>query len=101
HQLMGGGQNVLSIRAIGDGTLDQLGTTVLLTPSAYLVTPVAGAAAGGTPAGGAPARGGTREVTRGRPATWYTGSPLPVTSVTVPVGAVARARLRVGLMGPA
>ena len=38
HQSMGDGQNVLDPKAVADGTLDALDTTVLLTPSAYLVT---------------------------------------------------------------
>ena len=38
HQAMGQGQDVLAPRAVGDRTLDQLNTSVLLTPSAYLIT---------------------------------------------------------------
>ena len=47
HQAMGQGQDVLAPRAVGDGTLDQLNTSALLTPSAYLIT----AAGPGTAAG--------------------------------------------------
>ena len=38
HQATGEGQDVLDPTAIADGSLDQLDTTVLLTPAAYLVT---------------------------------------------------------------
>ena len=41
HQAMGQGQDVLAPRAVGDGTLDQLNTSALLTPSAYLITAAA------------------------------------------------------------
>jgi hypothetical protein len=40
HQAAGEGQDVLALAAIGNGTLDQLDTTVLATPPAYLLTPV-------------------------------------------------------------
>src|SRR5262249_29525891 len=42
HQAMGKGQNVLDPRAVGGGVLDQLGTSVLLTAPAYLITPAGG-----------------------------------------------------------
>jgi len=98
HQATGEGQNVLAPRAIGDGTLDQLGTTVLFTPSAYLLTPARAAPpAGGT--AGPSASGdetlarqdsaGVRALAPQQPATWYFGRPLPVTSVTIPVRAAA------------
>src|SRR5215467_5944499 len=38
HQAMGQGQDVLAPRAVGDGTLDQLNTSALLTPPAYRIT---------------------------------------------------------------
>ncbi len=52
HQATGDGQDTLAPAAVADGTLDQLDTSVLLTPSAYLVT-----SAGGT---GRPGAGGHR-----------------------------------------
>jgi len=56
HQAMGQGQDVLAPRAVGDGTLDQLNTSVLLTPPAYLITAAAGAGSrDGPPAGPRPA----------------------------------------------
>ncbi len=38
HQAMGAGQDVLSPGAVGAGVLDQLDTSLLLTPSRYLIT---------------------------------------------------------------
>jgi hypothetical protein len=38
HQATGAGQDVLSPGAVGAGVLDQLDTSVLLTPSRYLIT---------------------------------------------------------------
>ena len=42
HQATGDGQDTLAPGAVADGTLDQLDTSVLLTPLAYLVTSAAG-----------------------------------------------------------
>ena len=57
HQAMGQGQDVLAPRAVGDGTLDQLNTSALLTPFAYLITRAGpGPAAGSGPAAGLGAR---------------------------------------------
>ncbi len=78
HQALGEGQNVLDPQAIANGTLDQLDTTVLVTPAAYLVTSIQG------PSGTDP-QTGRRQVAPGQSATWYLGTPLDVTSVTVPV----------------
>jgi hypothetical protein len=106
HRATGDGQDVLSPAAIGTGVLDQLDTSVLLTPAAYLTTPAgrpdaaAGAAAAGTAAGAAgtaaggtgvaaggagPAGTGRRQVIAGRMATWYLGAPVAVTAVRVAV----------------
>ena len=104
HLATGDGQDVLSPRAIGDGTLDQLGTSVLLTQAAYLITPAGSAPASPAPPGTRPAppllRTGTRSLAPGQSGTWYLGTVLPVTSVTIPVsGDQAAGRgLRVGLV---
>jgi hypothetical protein len=81
---------------VADGTLDQLDTTVLLTPSAYLVT---------TPGRGGPAAGpagtGQRVVAADQPATWYLGSTSEVSRVEVPdadARQAAAAGVRIGLM---
>jgi hypothetical protein len=87
HQALGEGQNVLDPQAIGNGTLDQLDTTVLVTPAAYLVTPTLGASA-------ADPQTGRRQLAPGQSTTWYLGSPLDVASVTVPVNG------RPGALGP-
>lgn len=111
HQATGEGQNVLAPGAIGDGTLDQLGTTVLFTPAAYLLTPAGAAPAAGAavPSSGGDEtvarQGGTglRELVPQQPATWYFGGRLPVTSVNIPVHAAQGAtagRVSVGLVLP-
>jgi hypothetical protein len=83
HQADGQGQNVLSPKAIGNGTLDSLGTTILLTVPQYLVTtPVGnGGTASQAAVAGAP---GTRNVAAGQRGTWYLGTTLQVTRVVVP-----------------
>ena len=104
HQALGEGQDVLDPAAISDGTLDQLDTTVLLTPSAYLVTTITdtGASSGG--ASNAGARPGRRDVAAGGSTTWYLGAPLDLTSLTIPVtndpGGVGPG-VHVGLVRPA
>jgi hypothetical protein len=98
HLATGDGQDVLSPRAIGDGTLDQLGTSVLLTVPGYLIT----AAAGTGPAAGAPGTG-QRDIAVNHPATWYFATPLDVSRVEVPDRAAARdaaAGIQIGLMTP-
>ena len=79
HQATGDGQNTLAPAAVANGTLDQLDTTVLLTPSAYLVTQ----AGGGGPTGGPPGTG-RRDLSAGQRATWYLGSTSGVSRVEVP-----------------
>ena len=84
HQAMGQGQDVLAPRAVGDGTLDQLNTSALLTPSAYLITMAgAGGAAGPGPAA-APAGTGHRDIAANHKATWYFATPLRVSKLEVP-----------------
>ncbi len=95
HQATGHGQNVLAPRAVSDGTLDALGTTVLLTPSAYLVTPIAGTPGPTTP------DPGRRSLAPGQSGQWYLGRNLDVTSLTVPVSvgqAGEKSGIRVGLV---
>jgi hypothetical protein len=96
HQAMGDGQDVLAPRAVGDGTLDQLGTSVLLAPPAYLVT---GAGKPG-PAPG-PAGAGQRDIAPEQHATWYFAQPLAVSRLEVPdrdARPDAAAGTRIGLM---
>ena len=96
HQALGEGQNVLDPQAIANGTLDQLDTTVLVTPAAYLVTSASGAP-------GTDPQTGRRQLAPGQSASWYLGAPLDVASVTVPVsdppGAVGSG-IRIGLVAP-
>jgi hypothetical protein len=92
HQAMGQGQDVLAPRAVGDGTLDQLNTSALLTPSAYLITrgPVA-----------APAGTGHRDIAANHKATWYFATPLRVSRLEVPDSDArqdAAAGTQIGLM---
>jgi len=96
HQAMGQGQDVLAPRAVGDGTLDQLGTSVLLTPPAYLIT----AAGRSGPAAGPPGTG-HRDIAAGHQATWYFAAPLRVSRLEVPDADArqdAAAGTRIGLM---
>jgi hypothetical protein len=96
HQATGDGQDTLAPAAVADGTLDQLDTTVLLTPAAYLVT----TDGGGGPAGGPPGTG-RRDVSAGQSATWYLGSTSEVSRVEVPDASArkdAAAGTRIGLM---
>jgi hypothetical protein len=95
HQAMGQGQDVLAPRAVGDGTLDQLNTSALLTPSAYLIT-----AAGPGPAAG-PSGTGHRDVAANHKATWYFATPLRVSRLEVPDSDArqdAAAGTQIGLM---
>jgi hypothetical protein len=95
HQAMGQGQDVLAPRAVGDGTLDQLNTSALLTPSAYLITragPEAGAGLPGT---------GHRDIAANHKATWYFATPLRVSRLEVPDADArpdAAAGTQIGLM---
>ena len=79
HQATGDGQDTLAPGAVADGTLDQLDTSVLLTPSAYLVTSVGG----NGPAGG-PEGTGRRDISSDQRATWYLGAAVYVSKVEVP-----------------
>jgi hypothetical protein len=96
HRASGEGQDVLDPRAVRTGVLDQLDTSVLLTPSAYLAT-----AAGGSAASPGPAGTGRRHVTAHQQATWYFAQPLGVTRLEVPDSDArkdAAAGTRIGLM---
>jgi hypothetical protein len=79
HRASGDGQDVLDPRAVRTGVLDQLDTSVLLTPPAYLASPAGGSAASPGPAGT-----GRRHVTAHQKATWYFAEPLRVTRLEVP-----------------
>jgi hypothetical protein len=98
HQATGDGQDTLAPAAVADGTLDQLGTTVLLTPPEYLVT----SAGGNGPAAG-PAGTGRRDLAADQRATWYLGAASDVAKVELPdPDAVhdAAAGIRIGLTAP-
>ena len=79
HLATGDGQDVLSPRAVGDGVLDQLGTTSLLTVPGYLITRATGAWPDPGPAGT-----GQRNVAAGHEGTWYFGTTLEVSRLEVP-----------------
>jgi hypothetical protein len=96
HRAMGDGQDVLDPRAVGDGTLDQLGTSVLLTAPAYLMT----APGRSGPAPGPPGTG-RRDVAADQHATWYFATPLAVSRLEVPDADArqdAAAGTQIGLM---
>ena len=79
HQATGEGQDTLAPSAVANGILDQLDTTVLLTPSEYLLTRVGGSG----PAAG-PTGTGRRDIAADQRATWYLGTTLDVSEVEVP-----------------
>ena len=96
HRATGDGQDVLDPRAVRDGVLDQLDTSVLLTVPAYLATGSRGSAAGPGPAGT-----GRRDVAAHQQATWYFAGPLDVTRLEVPDANArqdAAAGTRIGLL---
>ncbi len=98
HQATGEGQNVLDPRAVGDGVLDQLNTSVLLTEPAYLVT-----AAGRPGPSAGPAGTGRRDIAANHRGTWYFAAPLSVSRLEVPdsdAGQDAAAGTQIGLMMP-
>jgi len=100
HQAMGQGQDVLAPRAVGDGTLDQLNTSVLLTPPAYLITADGGAGSRAGPPAGPPGTG-HRDIAAGHKATWYFAAPLRVSRLEVPDADArqdAAAGTQIGLM---
>jgi hypothetical protein len=79
HQATGDGQDVLDPGAVASGVLDQLDTSVLVTPAAYLATaPGEPAAAPGPPGTG------HRDVAAHQQATWYFAEPLAVRRLEVP-----------------
>jgi hypothetical protein len=96
HQAMGDGQDALDPRAVGDGTLDQLGTSALFTVPAYLIT----AAGRSGPAPGPPGTG-QRDIAAEQHATWYFATPLAVSRLEVPDADArqdAAAGTQIGLM---
>jgi uncharacterized membrane protein YgcG len=98
HGTSGDGQDTLAPSAIGDGVLDQLDTTVLLTLPGYLTTRVGAAG----PAAGPPGTG-QRDISADQRATWYLGTPLDVSKVEVPDSDARRdaaAGTQIGLMAP-
>lgn len=101
HQPSGAGQDVLSVAAIANGTLDQLETSTLFTLPRYLVR----LPSWGEPsAAGAGTDVGAERVGAGATRTWYFGEPLDVASVQVaadPAGGppVGTTSFRVGLVG--
>ena len=97
HRATGGGQDVLSPRAIADGVLGQLNTSVLITLPRYLVTGPAGTAPG--PRAGS----GRRSIQAGQRGTWYLGAALRIVAVTVPdahAATDAASGFRIGLLTP-
>lgn len=98
HSATGEGQNVLAPAAVGNGVLDTLDTTLLLTLPEYLTT----TAGDDYPPGGPPGTG-RRSVAAGQHATWYLGESVAVSRVTVPDSDArqdAAAGAQIGLTSP-
>ncbi len=76
HRASGDGQDVLSTRAIADGVLGELNTSVLLTLPSYLINPVAHQDPSAVLAG-------TRRVAAHQRGTWYLGTTLSVSEVSM------------------
>jgi hypothetical protein len=98
HQATGDGQDTLTPRAVADGTLDQLDTSVLLTLPSYLTT-----SPGGNGPGAGPPTAGRRDVAPRQGATWYLGATRDVSKVEVPDAAAKRdaaAGTQLGLVAP-
>jgi hypothetical protein len=88
---------VLSPQAVGDGTFDQLDTSILLTVPGYLITAAGGH---GPPAGSAGE--GERDIAARHQTTWYFGTPLEVSKLQLadPDATRDAPRIRVGLLTP-
>jgi len=87
HGALGAGQDVLSVSAIADGTLDQLDPGALVTPPQYVVVDASRAAvltASGAGYGPDPAAG-RRRLVAGSPAQWTFGESVDLTAVQLPV----------------
>jgi hypothetical protein len=80
HQATGEGQDVLAPRAVQDGILGQLDTSVLLTLPQYLITTAGDDNGSGTAAVGA----GQHDLSDDQRATWYLATPLTVSKVEIP-----------------
>jgi hypothetical protein len=107
HEATGEGQNVLSPAAVGNGTLDQLDTSVLLTLPAYLTTSgrPADSSSGSSSSGGSGGSSGAgqRDITSNERTTWYLGESVDVSRVVVPdtdARADAAAGTEIGLVAP-
>ncbi|MHB1713173.1 MAG: hypothetical protein ACYCV7_17600, partial [Acidimicrobiales bacterium] len=103
HPALGAGQDLLSVPAIGNGTLDQLDPGALVTVPQYLVVDAAHAAAltaSGADFGPHPAAG-VRQVAPGMEARWYFGEPVDLTSIRLPVTTAGVSSVQVGLIEPA
>jgi hypothetical protein len=78
HRATGNGQDVLSTRAIADGVLGELNTSVLLTLPSYLIQPVTH-----PDPPSAASRASSRRIRPHQRGTWYLGTALRVSEVTI------------------
>jgi len=100
HGAMGAGQDVLSVSAIADGTLNQLDPGALITPPEYLVVDAARAAtltASGSGYGPDPAAG-RRQLVAGIRSRWAFGEAVDLRSVQVPVTATGVGIVQLGVV---
>ncbi|MGA3354684.1 MAG: hypothetical protein ABSD85_16115 [Acidimicrobiales bacterium] len=78
HSPTGDRGDILDPRAVGDGTLDQLDTTVLFAPRDYFLVSTHSDPAPPDPAAG------VRRLAVGASATWYLGEDMALAAVVVP-----------------
>jgi hypothetical protein len=84
HAAQGKGNNALDPAAIGDGLLDQLDATTLLTSPRYLVRPADADGASPTATAGTPRGPGTRDLRPGEKARWSFGETILVSDIALP-----------------
>ncbi|MGH9016266.1 MAG: hypothetical protein ACRDY1_00825 [Acidimicrobiales bacterium] len=84
HAAEGRGRNALITSAVGDGTLDQLDATTLVTSPSYLVRPEEADEAARPAPASSPITPGSRKMVPGRISTWIFGESIRVGDISLP-----------------